>query len=145
MSTPTHPDWQDISAAMERALGYTDAVGLSDGTHRPAATVEDLDPSEHIRFELAASGYEPADTYADMFTASGHRRPSAATIAHFAARRWDAVRHNGDTITFARWDTGDNTAHILTTTNAGTISSEATFDLGRIGRRAFLTVAALRP
>lgn len=33
----------DLEDAMARALAYTDAVGLSDGTDRPAGSVEELD------------------------------------------------------------------------------------------------------
>lgn len=33
----------DYDDAMRRALGYSDDVGLSDGTDRPATSVDELD------------------------------------------------------------------------------------------------------
>lgn len=44
MTTDTNPTDTDteLAEAMARALAYTDAVGLSDGTDRPARTVDEL-------------------------------------------------------------------------------------------------------
>lgn len=95
----------------------------------PTAYDPDFDT---IRDGLAGLGYEPAD---------GFRFSS--TVDYFAARGWDAVRHNGDSLSFARFS--DDGLAVMTTTLSGCIMSEASFSSDRIGARAFLTVAELRP
>lgn len=82
--------------------------------------------------ELAAAGYSPADTI-----------EASSTVDYFARRGWDAVRHNGDSLSFARWS--DEGARLMTTTLSGVISTEATFSTDRHGLRMFTTAAELLP
>lgn len=83
--------------------------------------------------ELAAAGYSPADTFEEL----------SSTVAYFARRGWDAVRHNGDSLSFARFS--DEGARLMTTTLSGVIQTEASFSTDRHGLRMFTTAAELLP
>lgn len=82
--------------------------------------------------ELAAAGYSPADTI-----------DGSSTVDYFARRGWDAVRHNGDSLSFARWS--EEGARLMTTTLSGCIITEATFSTDRHGLRMFTVAAELLP
>jgi hypothetical protein len=81
--------------------------------------------------DLAEAGYSPIDTI------------EAPTVDYFAARGWDAVRHNGDTLSFVRFS--EEGSKILTTTPSGAIASEASFSADTIGLRMFAAAAAFVP
>jgi hypothetical protein len=82
--------------------------------------------------ELAAAGYSPSDTI-----------EASSTVDYFARRGWDAVRHNGDTLSFARFS--DEGARLMLTTLSGCIITEAQFSPDRHGLRMFTTAAELLP
>lgn len=68
---PTRPTSDTYAAALARAAAYTDAVGLSDGTDRPAAKLEQLGAADehnlaHHADELAAAA---AADLADLIAA----------------------------------------------------------------------------
>lgn len=57
VTNPTSPNTaRELDDAMARALAYTDAVGLSDGTDRPARSAAEVDLEQH-RGTAAAGGY----------------------------------------------------------------------------------------
>lgn len=87
---------------------------------------------DQIREGLLAAGYEPTD---------GFRFSS--TVDYFTARGWDAVRHNGDSLSFARFD--DEGLALMTTSLSGVIQTEAKFSGDPHGSRMFVIAAELRP
>lgn len=89
--------------------------------------------------QLSADSFSPAGD----FDFPGLDRTISATVGYFAARGWDAVRSNGDSLTFVRFS--DEGARLMHTTTSGVINSEATFSADRFGVRMFLQCAALRP
>jgi hypothetical protein len=106
--------------------GYT----LDPVTTTPSPTSPDYG---RLIDELAAAGYSPADTFEEL----------SSTVDYFARRGWDAVRHNGDSLSFARFS--DEGARLMTTTLSGVIQTEASFSTDRHGLRMFTTAAELLP
>lgn len=146
MDTTTNTD-PELAAAMARALDYTDAVGLSDGTDRPAtAAAEVVRPARELDDDAIVSdlldamigaGYEPAATVDipdDVDANLGHR--------------YDAIRLDRPGYTTAEWTlTGDGVGIIHHTDAAGYIVTRTQVDglRYRHGLRTFITAAELRP
>jgi hypothetical protein len=91
---------------------------------------------DEIRDGLAGAAYAPID----CFDLGGKAQ---ATAEYFELRGWEAIRFNTDSLSFATFS--DDGLKLMTTTLSGVILSEASFSSDRIGARAFLTVAELRP
>lgn len=94
---------------------------------------------DQLRDELAGDSFAPCDG----FVFDGLDRKIAATIEYFELRGWDAVRSNGDSLTFVRFS--DEGCKLMTTTPSGVISTEASFTNDRLGLRMFTMAASLRP
>ena len=86
---------------------------------------------DRIRDGLLEAGYEPCHAF------------YSSTVDYFELRGWDAVRHNGDSLSFARF--GDEGSRLMTTSLSGVILAEASFSDDPHGTRMFLVSAELRP
>lgn len=89
--------------------------------------------------DLAGGGYLPIDDF-DEFTPD---ELPAKTVAYFADRRWDAVRYNGDSLSFVRF--GDEGGKLMHTTLSGVITTEASFTVDRVGLRLLALSASCMP
>lgn len=89
---------------------------------------------------LSEASYSPTTVVADEYPAGSQQ---ARTIEHLAGVGWDAVRDNGDSLTFARF--GGEGLHLITTSISGVIASTATFSPDPIGVSMFIAAAELRP
>lgn len=105
MNGTATPD-PDLSEALSRALAYTDAVGLSDGTDRPATDVDSLGETAHLVEHTYHDGYgrrefdRPfhtvhCDRCGIVLNSGHHYRPEAdGTPSRFALEL--AAEHNRD-------------------------------------------------
>lgn len=91
---------------------------------------------DRIRDSLAEAGYCPSDCLESTSLAE-------TTADYYELRGWSAVRSNGDSLSFARFD--DEGLALMITTLSGVIQTEAKFSNDRHGARMFAIAAELRP